>query len=350
MRRSTGRGALLALTIASSTAAGCGSSSDSSSSSGSKTDSGASAKKSFTVGYSLPTGQNPFLNAIEKGAAKTIAAQGGKVVVRDGQLDPNKQVTDIQEFVNDNVDAIIVGPAQVPEAVVPILKRAQAAGIATFAWDFQFDSGTASGGPPKAPVDGQVTGDRLKVGEAMAAQLKKKFSGSTRAIYVGLPFPVTGTDAMFKSFTDSLASKDAGKVVQRVNNAKDNAEGARPLVNGALTRNGKANAVVTYNGASALGAASAIKQGGRGKSVVTYVAQADPEVFPGLKAGSITRVWDLNPVENGIALGKLASAGALKKPDGEWKKSVTVPASPYDQGNVGSWVPWGQRIAKIPSS
>lgn len=340
----TTRGALCALAITPLLAAGCGSSDKkSSSSSGGSSSTAAPKSKPFKVGYSLPTGQNPFLNAIEAGAEKTIQQAGGTVTKRDGQLDPNKQVSDINEFINDGVDAIIIGPAQVPEAVTPVVKRAVKAGIKVFAWDWDF-SGEKSGAAPKGPVQGTVDGDRTTVGIEIADQLKKSTGGKAKVIYVGLPFPVTGTDQFFSSMKAQLA-KTGGKIVQRVDNGKDNAEGARPLVDGALTAHGDANAIVTYNGGSALGAYQAAKAAGRKLEIID--AQVDPAAIVSQRKGQISRQWELDPVQNGVELGKLATAAAQGKPASDWKKTVIVPSHQVDKSNVAKWVSWDKQLAAL---
>lgn len=334
--------ALGAMAVGSLAAAGCGSdsNSNSNSNSNSSTSSSGGGGKSFTVGYSQGSEQNPFLAAIEQGAVKQIEAQGGKVVVRDTQLNPNKQVTDIREFINQKVDAIVFAPAIVPEALIPALKQAHDAGIPVIGWDWYFESDT-----PPPPVDGQVTVDRDKLGKEMADELDKQTGGKAQAIEVALPFPVRGVDRMFQAFDQELKTHSGSSVVKIVKNGKDNAEGALPLVGGALTSNSDANALVTYNGGSAEGGYQAAKQ--QGKKLFVLNAQVDPGSIAAQKAGQINEQWELDPVVMGSELGKLASAAGQDKPASEWKKTVRITAKLYNKDNIADWETWDQKLSDI---
>src|SRR5690606_39056557 len=168
----------------------------------------------FSVGSSLPTGQNPWLNAIKDAAVAVIESAGGSVVVQDAQLDPNRQVSQLDELVNQGVDAIVLGPAQVPEAVQGALEGAQAAGIPTLALEYDYD---VTDEPPPAPMDAQVLVDRRELARQVAAEVA---GGSV--VYVGLPFPVTGLDVFFAAFEEALEAEGA-TLLERVDNPTDNA-------------------------------------------------------------------------------------------------------------------------------
>lgn len=329
-------GAVLALVTVPALLSACGSTSSSSSSSSSSTASAAASSgstssgstssggKKFVVGYSLPTAQNPFLMAIYNGTDKVVRAAGGTTELRDGQLDPNKQVADLQDFINQHVSAIIMAPAQVPQAVTPILAKARKAGIPVFAWDWDFSPKAQAGGAPAPPVQGEVVADRTNVGREVADAIVAKVPHA-QVLYVGLPFPVTGTDQMFNSFKTELTSK-GGKLVTRVNNGKDNAEGALPLVDGALTQFPNINAVVTYNGGSAIGAYEAARA--QGKKLLVFNAQSDPGSVTAQQKGQINEQWDLDPISSGVAIGKLAVAAATHQPIAVWSKSIITPSKP----------------------
>ncbi len=321
---------------------GCGGSTKGASTSGSP----ATGGKSFTVGYSVPTAQNPFLMSIEQAAVKTIAAAGGTVKFRDGQLNSNKQVSDLQEFISDGVDSVIVAPAIVPAAVKGKFAQARAAKIGVIAWDWEFSPNTLNGGPPAPPVQAQVTADRTNVGKGLADAIDSQFHGGGQVLYVGLPFPVNGTDQMFNTFQKELVAK-GDKLVSRVNNGQDNAAGARPLVDGALTQYPNLNAVVTYNGGSAIGAYQATSSAGR-KNVLIYNAQIDQSSVAPQKQGQIAEQWELNPVEMGVQLGKMAIAEHQKAPLSNWAKTITVPSQPYTPATIGQWESYDSRLAKLP--
>jgi ribose transport system substrate-binding protein len=330
--------AVIALAVA-----GCGSSNDDTSTAASTgSSSGAAAGKPFTVGYSVPTAQNPWLSAIERSTQATIEKQGGKVLLRDAQLDPNRQVADIQSFVSRKVDAIVVGPAQVPQAAAGVLKQARNAGIPVIAleWDF-------SGGPPPAPVQGQAIIDRRALAQQVTDQIAKDTGGKAQIVYIGLPFPVIGVDTFYAALQKDVAAKGM-KIVDRVNNPKDNAEGARPLIDAELTKNHTFDAIVSYNGPSALGAYQAAKAAGRQDKIRIYNIQLEPSTVAAVKSGQLKAVqWEIDPVALGRGLGTLSTAAARSKPAAQWQKTVIVTPKAYTAASLSSWPTWDSRIAAL---
>ena len=90
----------------------------------------ASAKELKSVGVTLGSLGNPFFVAMTKGVeakAKEINPDA-KVLAVSADYDLNKQFTQIDNFIASGVDVILLNAAD-PKAIVPAVKRAQAAGI-----------------------------------------------------------------------------------------------------------------------------------------------------------------------------------------------------------------------------
>ena len=98
-------GAFLVLTACGGSDSG-GSASGGSASSGSASGSG-SFEDSFVVGISTPQGAQPILKATVDAFTAAAELDGITVKTLDAQLDPSKQVTDIDQFVAQQVDAIV---------------------------------------------------------------------------------------------------------------------------------------------------------------------------------------------------------------------------------------------------
>jgi len=120
MRRSFSRRRLIAaVTVLMTTLAlaACGSSSNSSSSSsaasgggGSNSTSSSSGGGGGTIGFSIPQGSNPALQALDAGLTAEAQKEGYKVQTTDSNLDPNKQISDLQAFIQQHVKALVVWP------------------------------------------------------------------------------------------------------------------------------------------------------------------------------------------------------------------------------------------------
>jgi ABC-type sugar transport system substrate-binding protein len=313
-------------------AAACGSSDDGGSgSAGSGTSDGGAA--SFSYGYSLPTGQNPWMNAIADVVQETA---GGQMERTDAQLDPAKAVQQINRFVTDGVAAIAVAPAQVPEALHASLSRAAGDDIKLFALEWSFDADPAA--PPKPPVQGQASVDRGRLGRDVAAKVEQDAGGAAKVIYIGLPFPVASLDFFEQSFRAALSG--GSQVVADVDNPRDNAQGALGPLRGALSNQPDANAIVTYNGASALAAIEAVRSAGLADRVKIYCIQLDGSIRAAIADGRITASWDLNPPQLGEALGGLIAAAGAGEPESAWARTVAIEAPVYTPQTIGDWTDW----------
>ena len=82
----------------------------------------------FTVGISVAAGQNSTLQAIVEGLRAELETVGGELITADAQLDIDKQIAEIDTFVNRGVDAIVVQPLDFP-TLSSALQRADAAGF-----------------------------------------------------------------------------------------------------------------------------------------------------------------------------------------------------------------------------
>lgn len=120
--------------------AACGSSSSSSSSAsaasgssgsgggGSSSSSGGGGGGGGTIGFSIPQGSNPALQALDAGLTAEAQKEGYKVQTTDANLDPNKQISDLQAFIQQHVKALVVWPLD-DHAVQPAYAQAAAAHI-----------------------------------------------------------------------------------------------------------------------------------------------------------------------------------------------------------------------------
>lgn len=91
----------------------------------------AAKKKQLVVGVSMFNLQNQYWTEIVRGI-KTVAGKKVKVVVTDPKDDAPTQVSDIENFITNKVDAIVLAGID-PAALDPVLKKARAAGIKVIA-------------------------------------------------------------------------------------------------------------------------------------------------------------------------------------------------------------------------
>ena len=82
--------------------------------------------KAFTIGLVMKTLTNPFFVEMEKGARQAEKDFGINLVVRTGAQETSieQQITIVRDLIKENVDAIVIAPADSSE-LIPVLKEAQ---------------------------------------------------------------------------------------------------------------------------------------------------------------------------------------------------------------------------------
>src|SRR5471030_1219876 len=97
----------------------------------------AAAKPLKSVGVTVGDLANPYFVAIGDGAseaAKKLGGPGVKVTTVSSKYDLNTQVGQIENFIANKVDIIVVNAVD-PKGIAPVLKKARAAGIVVVAVD-----------------------------------------------------------------------------------------------------------------------------------------------------------------------------------------------------------------------
>src|ERR671912_995051 len=86
------------------------------------------------IGLSISTLNNPFFVTLRNGAQDAAKKEGVELIVADAQDDAATQQDDVQNFVTQQVDAILVNPVDT-EAIVPSIQAANQANIPVIALD-----------------------------------------------------------------------------------------------------------------------------------------------------------------------------------------------------------------------
>jgi inositol transport system substrate-binding protein len=80
------------------------------------------------IGVSLMNLSNEFIVMIDKAMERRAAELGARLIVTDAQRSPERQIQQVESFIAQGVDAIILNPCEV-EASAPAVDKALAAGI-----------------------------------------------------------------------------------------------------------------------------------------------------------------------------------------------------------------------------
>jgi ribose transport system substrate-binding protein len=95
----------------------------------------------YTIALVMKTLTNPFFVEMEKGARRAEKEFGIKLIVKTGAQETSidQQITIVEELISQKVDAILIAPADSVQ-LIPVLKKAQNAGIVIINLDNQLDA------------------------------------------------------------------------------------------------------------------------------------------------------------------------------------------------------------------
>jgi ribose transport system substrate-binding protein len=288
---------------------------------------GASAKELKSVGLTLGSLGNPFFVALSKGAeakAKEINPNV-KILALSADYDLNKQFSQIDSFIAAGVDLILLNAADA-KAVLPAVKRAQAAGIVVVGVDVA-----------AAGVDATVQTNNVQAGEIACQYMADKIGGKGNVIIENGP-QVSAVIDRVKGCKDVLAKQPGIKILSDDQDAKGSREGALNVMQGYLTRFPDIAGVFTINDPQAIGSDLAAKQLKR-KGIVIVSVDGAPDIEGALKDNtSVMASASQDPysmAENAVAIGYDIMNG--KKPS---DPMVLMPSKLITRDNVAEYKGW----------
>lgn len=122
---------------------------------------------------------NTYLEATSKGLQEGFGDSGAEVTSFDSQFDPQKQFSQIQDAIaSGQYDAFVVFPID-GNAIVPLMKQAEDAGIAVIDTDFPIGDDFETTAPQVPGVKGSVLLPATKFGEALGEMTVEACAGTS---------------------------------------------------------------------------------------------------------------------------------------------------------------------------
>ena len=231
---------------------------------------GAAGKR---IGVTLLTREHEFYRELEAGLKEAAGKAGYELVVTSGDFDLAKQQSQIENFVVQRVDAIILCPAD-SKGISPAIERANQAGIPVFTADI-----SAQGGR----VVSHIASNNLEGGRMAAAYIARAIGGEGGVGIIGQQEVQSGLDRE-NGFKEEMQKHPGVKVVA-VLNGKGVRDQALKAAEDMLQGNPGLKAIFGINDDSALGALSAAEARDR-KDLVIVGYDATPEAVNAIKRGS----------------------------------------------------------------
>jgi len=291
---------------------------------------------SCKIGFQNPVAANEFLGFVQKAVIAKAKGYGCTVVALDDALNPDKQVSNMQQLLGQNADAIIFYPLD-PRATKPVLQQAKKKGVPVIAIDASF-------GDTKAVplISTQVwQGRDIQAYLQANALADEKPDAKVGLIGIGIPVPA------IKYLTERQKhfSEEKGMtVVDTQDNPSDDVTGGEKAGNALLQRNKTVDSVIGYNDPSALGAVIAARATGRDITVVGLNGSSDG--IKGVETGKLLATVQVDPI--GIGSQTAVAAYSLITKQGLPLPPIVIrPGVLVTKDNVDDLPSWSAQLAEI---
>lgn len=308
----------------------------------------AASEEKFTVGFSVLDMGAEFLVAMVQGAQDTAEELGMEFILADCKLDAVKQTDQVNNFVAQGVDAIVIEPWDA-DAIVAAIKEANEANIPVFTIDT-----SASGGE----VMCYTASDNYKMGEMAAEyileQLHERY-GEYKGKVVNLMASLTSTSGTLRSqgFKDAVAKYPDVEIVAEQNTDLV-VENALNVTMDILQANDQIDAIWCSGDNNALGAIQAIEQLGRFKEASSedhiIVASADgcSEILKAIRNKSVDACISQNPITMGEMTIQMAydylKDGKTPESEIAYCELYTITSENIDSEATAQYGLWSEKI------
>jgi len=214
------------------------------------------------IGLSVSTLNNPFFVSMKDGVEAEAKEKGMDIVVVDAQNDAAKQISDVEDLIQQGVDVLLINPTD-SAAISTAVQSANSLGIPVVTLDRSAEKGD---------VATLVSSDNEKGGEMAGEFLVEQLGeGAKIAELEGVP-GASATRERGKGF-HNIADEKLDVVAKQTANF-DRTEGLNTMEN-LLQANPDIEAVFAHNDEMALGALQAIQSSGKDILVVGFDGNED---------------------------------------------------------------------------
>ena len=171
-----------------------------------------------TIGVTVAYLSVPFYAGFKRGLEDGARQFGFEYDLRDGKGDPATEVANIQNFIAEGVDLILLTPMS--EGTIPAIVQANEAGVPVIEVNNR-----AGFGSDEAEVVTYVGADDVEFGRLQARLLDQTYGG--KPVKIGYVMGIPGTSPQIlraQGFKEELAKHPEYQIVAELNNDFDNAK------------------------------------------------------------------------------------------------------------------------------
>jgi ABC-type sugar transport system, periplasmic component len=262
---------------------------------------------SHKFGFSVPTMNNPFFLSIHDAAKATIEGNGDTFVAGDPQMDPQKQISQIEDMLTQGIDIMVLCPID-SASIKAALTACADKNVPVIIYDTPVHD-------PELVIT-TVASDNRNAGAVVAKDMKGKLPEGSKVAIMHSPAAqacvervegfIAESDGYFNIIGDYDGQGDTGVTM--------------PIAEDVLQGNPDLGAFFCVNDPSAIGCVQALESAGRTGEVLVYGVDGAPEAKHAIKDGTMSGTGAQSPVN----LGKIAVESAYKHLNGESLEKDTV--------------------------
>ena len=290
--------------------------------------SGVASAADLKIGVSMSAFDDTFLTYLredmDKQAKSYPKGDGVQLQFEDARADVVKQLSQVENFISQKVDAIIVNPVDTA-STANIIKAATAAKIPLVFVNRRPDSPTLASGVAA------VVSDDVEAGKLQMQYIAEKLGGKGKVVILLGDLANNSTTNRTKGVKEVLAKYPDIKIEQEQTGIWLRDRGMT-LVNDWLTQGREFNAVLANNDEMAIGASMALRSAGKEKgSVLIAGVDGTPDGLNAITKGDMT-VSAFQDAK-GQAVGSVEAARKMAKKE-PVEQNVVIPFQLITPDNV----------------
>ncbi|GAC1394288.1 MAG: ABC transporter substrate-binding protein [Ktedonobacteraceae bacterium] len=283
------------------------------------------------VGFSQNENTGPWRLAETKSMQDEATAQGDQLVFADAQSSATKQVSDVNNFIAQKVDVIVLAPLS-EKPLVPAVLAAKNACIPMILIDRDVDHSLAK---PNQDYVTFIGSDFVNQGKRVADWLIQKTGGNAKIIELE---GTTGASAAIgrKQGFDNEIKTSSGMTLLASQDGNFNRDQGRKVMETLLQAHPEVTAVYAHNDEMALGAIAAIKAAGKkpGKDIIVVSIDGERDGMNEIINGELGTSVQSSPFFGPVTFQAIKDYAGGKKLD-DW---IVVHDLQYTKDNVQQYL------------
>ena len=285
--------------------------------------------KQVKIGVTYMTMNNDFYKTLNAELEKKTNQQGSRLYVRDPELDEGKQSQQIDFFVKEKVNVIVINPVKSNSpSIISSLQKAKKAGIKIIVVDAPVSKEVA--------VDTTIVSDNYQAGVLIAKDMMKRLPAAN-ILLLEHRNAVSAMDRI-RGFVETIKNQPQYKIISQKETLGQTEE-AMPQVKSALDEGMDFNVVMALNDRAAIGALAAIKNHGLNRKLSIYGVDGSPDIKNFLATtNDIEGTVAQSPIQMGR---KVAQVIELMQEGKSYDSQYLIPVHLVNRDNISQYTVTG---------